>query len=92
MKKQIVKYQNVASRQVSYDCGWDKWNYVLENTRIINNAELDLETADTVNAVWHLCKILSEVNVIKLSILSTSFKADIFFPLPNWDDMFLSGF
>lgn len=24
MKKQIVKYQDVASRQVSYDPGWDK--------------------------------------------------------------------
>lgn len=51
-----------------------------------------IETADTVNTVWHLCKILLEANIIKLSILSTSFRADIFFPLPNWDDRFLSGF
>lgn len=32
----------------------------------------------TLLTVWHLCKLMLEANIIKLSVLSTSFRADIY--------------
>lgn len=86
-KKRELKYRSEASRQVSFYPVQDKWNCVLENTRrsIKKSSTGFRQKLLTLLAVWHLCKILLKANIIKLSILSPSFRA--FSPPPHQIEM-----
>lgn len=93
--KWALKYQSKASGQVRYCHMQDKWNNVLEDTRRTikkYSTGFRKKLLTSLLVVWHLCKILLEANIIKLSILSTGLRANIFSPPSHQIEMtFLSG-